>query len=127
MWGCRTRSASLFAWRGDRQCWLPGSRFKDIVDLTERIANEDDASALLLVFRGVALREQGYKDAAHEAFKEALKSRSRSATIRHYALFERATSFENQGKQAMARKDLERILAEDSTYPDVQERLNTAW
>jgi tetratricopeptide (TPR) repeat protein len=99
-------------------------RFNDIVELTERIANEDDASALLLVFRGVALREQGYKDAAHEAFKEALKSRSRAATIRHHALFERATNFEAQGKKAMARKDLERILAEDSTYPGVRERLD---
>jgi hypothetical protein len=83
-------------------------------------SNEDGASALLLVFRGAALREQGYKDAAHEAFKEALKSRSRSATIRHHALFERATNFEAQGTKAMARKDLERILAEDSIYPDVQ-------
>ena len=41
-----------------------------------QITNVDDATALLCVFRGVALREQGHHDAAREAFKEALKSRT---------------------------------------------------
>jgi tetratricopeptide (TPR) repeat protein len=70
-----------------------------------------------------ALREQGFRDAAHEAFKEAVRSRSREATIRHHALFERSQNYEQQGKKAMARKDLERILGEDSTYPGVREQL----
>jgi tetratricopeptide (TPR) repeat protein len=98
-------------------------RFDEVVELTEKVANEDDASALLLVFRGVALREQGFLDAAHESFKAALKSRSRDAAIRHHALLERATNFLAQGKKGMARKDLERILAEDSNFEGVRERL----
>jgi tetratricopeptide (TPR) repeat protein len=77
-------------------------RFQDVIELTEGVSNEDDASALLLVFRGVAFREQGFNDAAHESFKEALRARSRAATIRHYALFERARNYETQGKKAMA-------------------------
>lgn len=47
------------------------------IELTEGIGNEDDASALLCVFRGCALREQAYHQAAREAFKEALKSKKR--------------------------------------------------
>jgi Tfp pilus assembly protein PilF len=43
--------------------------------------------------------------------------------VRHLALSERAANYAGQGKKAMARKDLKRILAEDSTYPDVSEAL----
>jgi tetratricopeptide (TPR) repeat protein len=100
------------------------NRFDEVVELTEGVSNEDDASALLLVFRGVALREQGFLDAAHEAFKVALKSRSRDAVIRHHALLERATNYLAQGKKGMARKDLERILAEDSSFEGLKERLS---
>ncbi|MGH3056624.1 MAG: tetratricopeptide repeat protein [Gaiellaceae bacterium] len=98
-------------------------RWDEVIELTEGMKNEDDASALLCVFRGQALREQGFHDAAHEAFKEALRSRSRAATIRHLALAERAKNYLAQGKKGMARKDLERILAEDSGYEGVRERL----
>ena len=99
-------------------------RHDDVVELTEGIKNEDDATALLLVYRAVALREQGYHDAAHETFKEALRSRSRAASVRHLALSERARNYEAQGKKGMARKDLERILAEDSDYHEVRERIS---
>jgi tetratricopeptide (TPR) repeat protein len=98
-------------------------RWDDVIELTEGIKNEDDASALLCVFRGQAFREQNFHDAAHEALKEALRSRSRPASIRHHALGERAQNYLAQGKKAMARKDLERILAEDSSYAGVRERL----
>jgi tetratricopeptide (TPR) repeat protein len=98
-------------------------RWDDVIELTEGMKNEDDASALLCVFRGQALREEDFHDAAHEAFKEALRSRSRSPAIRHLALAERAQNYLAQGKKAMARKDLERILAEDSSYEGVRERL----
>jgi tetratricopeptide (TPR) repeat protein len=80
---------------------------------------------LLCVFRGQAFREQGFHDAAHEALKEALRSRSRAAPIRHMALAERAQNYIVQGKKGMARKDLERILAEDSDYEGLREQLAT--
>lgn len=38
-------------------------------------------------------------------------------------LSERAANYAAQGKKGMARKDLERILAEDSTFEGVQERI----
>jgi tetratricopeptide (TPR) repeat protein len=96
-------------------------RFTEIIELTNGIKNEDDCTALLVTFRGVALREQEYFEAAREAFKEALKSKQRSPTVRHRALLERARSYELEGKRAMARKDLERILAEDGSYEGLAE------
>jgi len=99
-------------------------RWDDVIELTDGMKNEDDAAALLCVFRGQAFREQGFHDAAHEALKEALRSRSRAAPIRHLALGERAQNYLAQGKKGMARKDLERILAEDSHYEDARERLS---
>jgi len=98
-------------------------RWDDVIELTEGMKNDDDASALLCVFRGQAFRQQGFHDAAHESLKEALRSKSRAAEIRHMALAERAQNYLAQGKKAMARKDLERILAEDSSYEGVREQL----
>jgi tetratricopeptide (TPR) repeat protein len=98
-------------------------RWDDVIEVTEGVKNEDDATALLCVFRGQAFREQGFYEAAHEALKEALRSRSRAPEIRHRALAERAQNYLAQGKKAMARKDLERILAEDSAYEGVREQL----
>ncbi len=98
-------------------------RWDEVVEVTEGVTNEDDASALLLCYRGMAFGQQGFHDAAHETFKEALRARSRTTTIRHHALFERAQNYKAQGKKAAARKDLERILAEDSDYEGVREQL----
>ncbi len=105
------------------ELYAEASRWDDVIELTKGVKNEDDASALLCVFRGVAFREQGFHDAANESFKEALRARSRSAAIRHHALFERAQNYRAQGKASQARKDLERILAEDSEYEGVREQL----
>lgn len=105
------------------ELYVAAKRFTDVVELTDGVENTDDATALLCVFRAVALREQGHHDAAHEAFKQALRSRSRDAAIRHLALSERAANYAAQGRKGMARKDLERILAEDSTFEGVKESL----
>ena len=100
-------------------------RWDDVIRLTEGVKNEDDAAALLCVFRGQAFREQGFHDAAPRHSKEALRSRSRAAPIRHMALAERAQNYIAQGKKGIARKDLERILTEDSDYEGLREQLAT--
>jgi tetratricopeptide (TPR) repeat protein len=105
------------------ELYAASDRWDDVIEITEGIKNHDDASALLCVFRGQAFREEGFHDAAHEAFKEALRSRSRAAPIRHLALAQRAQNYLAQGKKSQARKDLERILAEDSSYENVREQL----
>lgn len=98
-------------------------RWTDIVDLTEGLVNEDEASTFLLIQRGMAFREQGYPDAARESFKEALRVRSRPAELRHRALIERALTYLKEGKRSMARKDFEKVLSENSNYPGLREHL----
>jgi len=103
------------------ELYLEVGRHGDVVAITNQLTNDDDPTCLLLAFRGAAFREQGMATAAREAFKTALKSKSRDAAIRHFALVERAKSYAAEGKNAMARKDLERVLAEDANHPGVRE------
>jgi tetratricopeptide (TPR) repeat protein len=95
------------------------------IETTEDIENEDDATAMMLILRGVAFREKGMNDGALECFKRALASKKRSEIMLHRALFERAETFSRLGKKALAIKDLEKILVDDSDYPAVQEKLDT--
>ncbi|WP_072691614.1 DUF4236 domain-containing protein [Rhodococcus marinonascens] len=98
-------------------------RDRDVIDLTNGVTNEDDATALLLALRGRAFARQGYAEAARESFKEALRVRTRSASVRHRALIERAQVDLAQNRKAAARKSLEKILAEDPAYPGLTEAL----
>lgn len=100
---------------------VQAQRWQDVIDITEKIQNEDDLTAMLLVYRGVALRELGQHGASLEALKEALRARSRE--IRHLALSERSRTHEAKGDRKKERNDLEKILAEDSTFEGVQDRL----
>lgn len=98
-------------------------RWDEVVDLTEGLTNEDEAATFLLIQRGIAFREQGFPDAARESLKEALRIRTRPAELRQRALIERALTYLNEGKRAMARKDFERVLSENSAYPGLREHL----
>jgi len=89
--------------------------WQQVIALTDGLANGDDATALLLVYRGVAFREAGVPDAALEAFKIALRAPSRSAQVRHLALIERARTLTAMKRKAGARRDVGKVLAEDST------------
>jgi tetratricopeptide (TPR) repeat protein len=101
-------------------------RWADVVDLTNGLTNEDESATFLLIQRGTALREQGYFEAAREALKEALRIRSRPAELRHLALVARGHTYLAEGKKALARKDYERVLAEDAGYPGLDEMLAAA-
>lgn len=93
------------------------------IETTEDIENEDDATAMLLILRGIAFREKELYDAALECFKRALAKKDRSEVMKHRALFERSENYLRMGKKAMAIKDLEKILVDDSDYPAVIEKL----
>jgi len=99
------------------ELYSDASRHQDVIDTTDGITNQDDATTLLLALRGRAFSQQGFHDAARESFKEALRVRTRSADVRHRALIERARVNIAQHRKAMARKDIEKILAEDPQYP----------
>ncbi|MBU3715673.1 MAG: DUF4236 domain-containing protein [Candidatus Nanopelagicaceae bacterium] len=100
-------------------------KWQEVIDTTDDIANEDEATALLLIYRAIALRELGLFDAAIETLKLARSSKKRHEDVLNKALFERAITYEKQGKKANAKKDLEKILATDSDFPGVMEKLKT--
>lgn len=98
-------------------------RWADIVDLTNGLSNDDDFATFLLIQRGVAFREQQHYEAAREAFKVAYAARTREPVLRRLALVERGQTYLAEGKTALARKDFEKVLAEDSHYPGLSEHL----
>ncbi|MHA6784260.1 DUF4236 domain-containing protein [Pseudonocardia saturnea] len=98
-------------------------RHADVVDLTNGTTNRDDATALLLVFRGRALAGLGYADAARGALEEALRV-PRASSVRHRALLERARVALGQGDRASAQRDLQQVLTDDPTYPGLPEALD---
>ncbi|ROP44673.1 DUF4236 domain-containing protein [Pseudokineococcus lusitanus] len=105
------------------ELYAEGGDWAAIVELTDGLTNLDEPSTYLLVQRGVALREQGHLTAAREALKEALRVRSRPPALRHRAWLERANTYLAENKRSLARKDLERVLAENSAYPGLQDAL----
>lgn len=105
------------------ELYVEALRYDDVIDLTNGVENTDDASALLLTYRGLAFNGLGHPTAAREALTPALKSKKRDPAILHLALLERSHAYLGEGKKAMARKDLERILAEDSNFPNIRESI----
>jgi tetratricopeptide (TPR) repeat protein len=89
------------------------------IETTEDIENEDDTTAMMLIFRGIAFREKDLNEAALECFKRALASKKRSLEVLHRGLYERSFAYLNMGKKAMARKDLEKILVDEPTAAHV--------
>lgn len=103
------------------ELYSDAGRDQDVIDLTNGLTITDDTTALLLALRGRAFAQLSFYDAARESLREAMKSRSRLPAIRHQALLERAQVNLAQNKQAAARKDLQTIMADDPSYPGLQE------
>ncbi len=93
------------------------------VALTEGVHNVDDLTTLALVTRAAAMRELGNFTAALEVLKEALRFPSRSPGVRHRARYERALVYLAQGQKRKAREELERVYAENSSLPHVNQAL----
>jgi tetratricopeptide (TPR) repeat protein len=103
-------------------------RMKDydaVLETTSDITNEDDATVILLVLRGIAFREQGLFDASLECLKQALAKKTRGPDALHRAHFERSITYEKMKKFALARKELELILVDDPSNQEVKDRLKT--
>ena len=98
-------------------------KFDDAIATTEDIENEDDATAMLLVLRGIAFREKGFFDASLECLKQAVAKKSRSEGILNRGLWERSFTYERMGKKALAKKDLEKIMSREPSYDGLNERL----
>jgi tetratricopeptide (TPR) repeat protein len=97
--------------------------FDGAIETTEDIEVFDDATAMLMVLRGVAFRGKGMNEAAIECFKRALKGKDLPEVLVHRALFERGVTYGLMGKKAMGVKDLEKILVDEPNYPEVEKKL----
>lgn len=98
-------------------------RWDDIIEITSGIENAEDLTMYLLIQRGVAFREKEHYHASRESLKAALAKRARTEELRHLAWIERGKTYLREGKKAMARKDFERVLAENSFYPGLAEHI----
>jgi len=97
--------------------------FDGAIETTEDIEVADDATAMLMVLRGVAFRGKEMYEAAVECFKRVLKYKEMTEILEHRVLFERGVTYAAMGKKALAVKDLEKILVDDPDYPEVEKKL----
>jgi len=97
---------------------------KRVVHLTQRIENESAVHAALLLYKARALRKLGLSEAAKEALTIALRrKKGRGEELLRAIRYERALVFEDIGRKAQARRDLERLYAEAPDYANVADRL----
>ena len=104
--------------------YFEGDQWEDVVRVTEGVqANEDDTTLNILAFRAYALGELGMTEAALALTKECLRTKKRNPALLRFARYIRGRTYESAGKASMARKEFEKIYAEDASYADVAERL----
>jgi tetratricopeptide (TPR) repeat protein len=77
----------------------------------------------LMISRGQALREQGYKEAARKVFAEVLAAATPEPDLHNLARIERGRLHLMEGNHDKAREDFETVLADDSTFPGLTELL----
>lgn len=96
-----------------------------VLELAARIENETAVHAALLLQRGRACRLLGMHDGARDALNAALRRRKdRPADLLRAVRYERGVAHEQAGRRAAARRDLERLVAEDPAYEDAADRLD---
>lgn len=102
---------------------LAEKRFQDVLESTEDVELDDEATGMLYIMRAAALSELGFHDGALEAIKRVLGKRSLDEEVHNRALWERANIYLRQGKRNQALKELEKIVLADSKYPEVLTRI----
>ena len=95
----------------------------EIVELGAGVANEDDATLQIRLYQATAFTERGQDEVALEVYREALRSKKRSADLLKEARYGRGRAYLRLGKKAQGRKDLASVHADDPEYRDVAELL----
>ena len=96
----------------------------EIVEVAAGTANEEDVSLQVRLFQARALTEQGMREAALDAYKDALRSKKRDPDLLKAARYERARLYLDMARKAQGRKELERLYAEDPGFRDVRQLLD---
>lgn len=96
-----------------------------VVRTTTKVENETPVDTAILLYRGKALVALGLPDAAIEVFTLAnRRRRDRPEGLLHQIRYDRAVLYEQVGRAAQARREFERIYAENHEFEDVRARLN---
>ncbi|MCL1629887.1 DUF4236 domain-containing protein [Roseibaca sp. V10] len=96
-----------------------------VVRATVHVENETPVDTAILLYRGRALSALGMPDAAIDVFTLANRRRKdRPEGLLHQIRYDRAVLYEQVGRAAQARREFERLYAEDHELEDVRARLN---
>ena len=95
-----------------------------VVRATAQVENETPVDTAILLYRGKALTALGLPDAAIDVFTLANRRRKdRPEALLHQIRYDRAVLYDHVGRKAQARREFERMYAEDPGLEDVAERL----
>jgi tetratricopeptide (TPR) repeat protein len=104
--------------------YAEAGQWDDVVRVTEGVrTNEDDMTLNALLFRADALYELGMTEGTLALTKECLRTKKRSPDLLRMARYLRGLTYEKAGKAGMAKKEYEKIYAEDANFADVASRL----
>lgn len=99
-------------------------QLRRIAELSASVENETPVHTALLLYRARTLVSLGLPDAAIDVLTLALRRRKdRPDELLRQVRYERALLYDGQRRQAQARREFERIYAEDPGFEDVAERL----
>ncbi|MDP9266349.1 MAG: DUF4236 domain-containing protein [Chloroflexota bacterium] len=99
----------------------------EIVQLTDNTRNESPVHTALLLYRARALRVLDLPDAAAATLTTALAQKNdRDAELLKSLRYERALALDAAGQHARARRELEKLYADDPRYEDIASRLGLA-
>jgi tetratricopeptide (TPR) repeat protein len=96
-----------------------------VVRASVHVENETPVDTAILLYRGKALAALGMPDAAIDVLTLANRRRKdRPEGLLHQIRYDRAVLYEEVGRKAQARREFERLYAEDHELEDVRARLN---
>ena len=95
-----------------------------VVRATAHVQNDTPVDTAILLYRGRALAALGMPDAAIDVFTLANRRRKdRPEGLMHQIRYDRAVLYDQLGRKAQARREFERLYAEDTDFEDVRARL----
>ncbi len=96
-----------------------------VIEASADLENDSDLALAGLVLRGKALAQLGLADAACAVFTSGLKKTAgRDKGLLTEVRYERAAVYAASGKASQAKRDFERIYADNPSYRDVAARLD---
>lgn len=97
---------------------------KQVVELAGNVDNESSAHAALMLYKAQALQTLGLHTAARDVLTAACRrKKDRNEDLLRAIRYERAGVYEDLGQKTRARREFEKLYAEDPAFEDVAERL----